>query len=51
MSTRESKKYGWDLFKEVLPRIDSITPYEQKHEEATYYSNETNKKFRRQIRL
>ena len=37
----KSKKYGWDLFKEVLPRIDSITPYEQKHEEATYYSNET----------
>lgn len=37
----KSKKYGWDLFQEVFPHINSITPYQQNHKEATYYSNET----------
>ena len=37
----KSKKYGWDLFQEVYPRINSITPYQQSHEKATYYSNST----------
>ena len=35
----KSKGYGLQLFKEVFPHLDSITPYEQNENEATYYSN------------
>lgn len=37
----KSKRYGWDLFQEVFPRINEITPNQQDHQQATYYSNET----------
>lgn len=37
-------QYAWSLFLDVIPRIDSITPYSQDHTQATYYSfNEINK--------
>lgn len=35
----KSKKYGFDLFKEVFPVLDNIAPYQQDESEATYYSN------------
>ena len=35
----KSKGYGLQLFKEVFPRLDSITPYKQNENESSYYSN------------
>jgi|TARA_R100001377_G_C3190915_1_gene110577 methionyl-tRNA formyltransferase len=35
----KSKWYGLQLFKEVFPRLHSITPYKQNENEASYYSN------------
>ena len=35
----KSKEYGLQLFKEVFPRLGSITPYKQNENEATYYSS------------
>ena len=40
----KSKKYGYDLFKEVIPIIDIINPYKQDESKATYYSNREIKK-------
>ena len=40
----KSKKYGFNLFKEVIRVIDDIKPYPQDESQATYYSNKDIKK-------
>ena len=40
----KSKKYGFNLFKEVIRVIDDIKPYPQDESQDTYYSNKDIKK-------
>jgi methionyl-tRNA formyltransferase len=35
---RRSLEYGWALFQQTVPIIDKITPRQQDHSKATYYS-------------